>query len=511
MPPAGEAGATLPARVDVAVVGAGFAGIGAALALRAAGYRDVLVLERADSVGGTWRDNTYPGCACDIPSHLYSFSFAPNPNWTRSFSPQPEIWRYLEEVCDRFDVRPRIRCGVEVTGARWEEAAARWRLCTNQGELAAAVLVSAAGPLSQPSMPTLPGLAEFGGAVFHSARWDHGVDLAGARVAVLGTGASAVQFVPQIQPRVARLHVFQRTPPWILPRRDREIPPRRRRLFRAAPRAQRLARAAIYLGREAPVLGFVAAPAAMRAVEALARRHLAAQVPDPALRAALTPTYRAGCKRILLSDDYYPALRQPNVELVAAGVHAFTRDGVVAADGRHRPVDVVICGTGFEATDPPIAHRIRGRGGVSLAEAWADGGMQALRGSTVTGFPNLFLLVGPNTGLGHNSIVFMIECQLRYLVDALRAMDTLGLAAIEPTPAAQRRWNAELQRRMRRTVWTTGGCASWYQDDQGRIPTLWPGSTLRFRRATRGVDLREYRVSTAPDRANTPGRRGRVR
>jgi cation diffusion facilitator CzcD-associated flavoprotein CzcO len=493
--------AALPGHVRVAVVGAGFGGIGAAIALRKAGHTDVVVLERAESIGGTWRDNTYPGCACDIPSHLYSFSFAPNPGWTRSFPAQPEIWRYLEQVCDRFGVRRQVRCGVELTGACWDESAACWRLTTSRGELSADVLVSATGGLSQPSVPALPGLDEFGGSAFHSARWDHGIDLAGARVAVIGTGASAVQFVPQIQPRVARLYVFQRTPPWILPRRDRPISQHLRTLFRAAPPVQRLARAAIYLSREAPVVGFVAMPAAMRAVEVLARRHLQAQVPDPVLRAALTPDYRAGCKRILLSDDYYPALRQPNTELVSSGVRALTRDGVTAADGRTRQVDVVVLGTGFRATDPPLAHHIRGRDGVLLADAWAAAGMQALRGTTVAGFPNLFFLVGPNTGLGHNSMVFVIECQLRYLVDALREMDTRGLAAIEPTPAAQRRWNAELQRRMRRTVWATGGCASWYQDDRGRIPTLWPGSTLRLRRVTRSIDLSEYQLRRRPARS----------
>jgi len=493
--------AALPGHVRVAVVGAGFAGIGAAIALRKAGHTDVVVLERAESIGGTWRDNTYPGCACDIPSHLYSFSFAPNPGWTRSFPAQPEIWGYLEDVCDRFAVRRQVRCGVELTGAYWDEAEAHWRLTTSRGELSADILVSAAGGLSQPKVPALPGLNDFAGAVFHSAGWDHGVDLAGARVAVIGTGASAVQFVPQIQPWVAQLYVFQRTPPWIIPRRDRPISPRLRTLFRAAPPVQRLARAAIYLSREAAVVGFVAAPAAMRAVEALARRHLRAQVADPALRATLTPDYRAGCKRILLSDDYYPALTQPNTELVSAGVRALTPDGVTAADGRTRPVHVVVLATGFRATDPPIAHHIRGRGGVLLADAWAAAGMQALRGSTLAGFPNLFFLVGPNTALGHNSIVFVIECQLRYLRDALRAMDTRGLAAIEATPAAQRRWNAELQRRMRRTVWATGGCASWYQDDRGRIPTLWPGSTLRLRRVTRSIDLSEYHLRQRPARS----------
>jgi cation diffusion facilitator CzcD-associated flavoprotein CzcO len=493
--------AGLPEHVRIAVVGAGFAGIGAAVALRDAGYDDVVVLERAETIGGTWRDNTYPGCACDIRSHLYSFSFAANPGWTRSFPPQPEIWRYLQDVCDRFGVRRWVRCGVEVTQAAWDEGAARWRISTSSGDLTADVLIGAAGALSQPSVPALPGLADFTGAAFHSARWQHDVDLAGARVAVVGTGASAIQLVPRIQPLVEQLHVFQRTPPWVLPRRDRPIPPRRRGLYRSLPIAQRLARAAIYATCEAGVVGFVAAPAAMRAVEVIARRHLARQVADPTLRARLVPTYRAGCKRLLLSDDYYPALTQPNVELVPAGVQALTRDGLVSVDGRRRPVDVVIFGTGFEATNPPIAHRLRGRGGGLLADAWAAQGMQALRGTTVRGFPNLFLLVGPNTGLGHNSMILMIESQLRYVLDAMRAMDSGGLSTIEPTPSAQARWNATLQRRMRRTVWATGGCTSWYQDAQGRIPTLWPGSPGQFRRATRAIDLGEYDVT----RASAPG------
>jgi cation diffusion facilitator CzcD-associated flavoprotein CzcO len=495
-------GTALPRHVRVAVVGAGFAGIGAAVALRGAGCDDVVVLERAETVGGTWRDNTYPGCACDIRSHLYSFSFAANPGWTRNFPSQPEIWRYLEDVCDRFGVRPQIRCGVEVIEAAWEDAAGRWRVSTSRGDFTADVLVSAAGALSEPSLPALPGLADFAGAAFHSARWRHDVDLAGARVAVVGTGASAVQLVPRIQPVVERLHVFQRTPPWVLPRRDRPIPLRRRRLFRSLPVTQRIARAAIYATCEAGVPGFVAIPAAMRPVEMIARRHLARQVGDPVLRALLTPRYRAGCKRLLLSDDYYPALMQPNVELVPAGVRALTRTGVVAADGAERQVDVVVFGTGFRATNPPMAHRLRGRGGIRLADAWAAHGMQALRGTTVHGFPNLFLLVGPNTGLGHNSMIFMIESQLRYIVDAIRAMDSGDLRAIEPTAPAQATWNAAVQRRMRRTVWSTGGCTSWYQDAQGRIPTLWPGSPGKFRRATRGVDLDEYGVTPAEDRPN---------
>jgi cation diffusion facilitator CzcD-associated flavoprotein CzcO len=494
----------LPEHVRVAVVGAGFAGIGAAVVLTRAGHRDLLVLERATAIGGTWRDNTYPGCACDVPSHLYSFSFAPNPRWTRAFSPQEEIRRYLEDVCDRFGVRDRVRCGVEVTGAAW--ASDRWRLTTTAGELTADVLVAATGPLSQPSVPDLPGLAGFRGRVFHSARWDPAADLDGARVAVVGTGASGVQIVPEIAPSAERVTVFQRTPPWVLPRGDHPIPPGRRALFARRPAAQLAARAAIWATREAGVAGFVAAPTLMRGVERLARAHLERQVADPALRQALTPAYRAGCKRLLLSDDWYPTLQRSDVELVPAAVRKLTADAVVAADGTVHPSDVVILATGFEATDVPLAHVLRGRDGRLLAEVWAAGGMRALRGTTVAGFPNFFVLVGPNTGLGHSSMILMIEAQLRYLADAMRVLDTHGLATLEPTPAAQDRWNADLQRRMGRTVWATGGCSSWYQDDRGRIPTLWPGSTVRFRRATRALDPTEY--AAAPGRAAVSGRRG---
>ena len=477
--------------VRVAIVGTGFAGLGAAIALEEAGI-DHVVLERAPDLGGTWRDNTYPGCRCDVPSHLYSFSFAPNPDWSRSFSPQAEIQRYLERTATDFGVRPHIRFFHEVQGAAWDEVDQCWRVRTNQGDFEAAVLISATGALSDPSVPSLPGLDRFEGTVFHSARWRHDHDLTGRRVAVVGTGASAIQFVPQIQPEVAHLTVFQRTPPWILPRWDRGFRPIEQWAFRHLPLVQRLARAGIYWGREQMVAGFVVAPNLMRVAERLARNHLERSVPDPALRAKLTPDYRIGCKRILISNDYLPSLTRPNVDLVAAGLAEVRPRSVVAADGTEREVDTIIFGTGFHVTDIPVADRIVGRGGLALNERWADG-MRAYKGTAVAGFPNLFLLVGPNTGLGHSSQVFMIESQIAYVRDAVEHIARTG-QVVDVREEAESAWDNGVQQAMGRTVWTTGGCASWYLDERGRNTTLWPGSTWRFRRHTARFDPAAYRV-----------------
>jgi cation diffusion facilitator CzcD-associated flavoprotein CzcO len=366
--------------------------------------------------------------------------------------------------------------------------------------MTADVVVAGVGALSEPSVPALPGLERFEGTVFHSATWDHDHDLRGRRVAVVGTGASAIQFVPQIQPRVGRLTVFQRTPPWILPRWERPFRPAEQWAFRHVPAVQRLARAGIYWGREQMVAGFVVAPGLMRVAERLARRHLERSVPDPGLRARLTPDYRIGCKRILISNDYLPALAQPNVELVAAGLAEVRARSVVAADGSEHEADTIIFGTGFHVTDVPVAERITGRAGVSLREHWA-GGMRAYKGTAVAGFPNLFLLVGPNTGLGHSSQVFMIESQIAYVLDAVRHLRRTG-AVLEVREDAEAAWDAGVQRAMGRTVWTTGGCASWYLDDRGRNTTLWPGATWRFRRLTARFDADVYQG--VPEKAANP-------
>ena len=485
--------------VTVAIIGSGFAGIGMAASLNRAGLTNLVLLERAADLGGTWRDNSYPGAACDVPSHLYSFSFAPNPGWSRSFSPQPEIWAYLRRVAAEEGVTGKIRFGEEVTSARWDPAARLWRVETTSGTLTARFLVSAAGPLSDPMIPDIPGLGTFAGTVFHSATWDHDYDLSGRSVAVIGTGASAVQFVPRIQPLAGQLTVFQRTPAWIVPRHDRPISRWERWLFRHVPVTQQVARAGIYCGREAYALGFVKDPAILRAAEAVALRHLHRQVTDPDLAARLAPSYRMGCKRILLSNDYYPALAQPNVRLVTDGIAEIREQSVLTSDGTEHRVDALIFGTGFHVTDFPLAHRIFGPDGVSLASHWSDKPAQtAFRGTTTAGFPNLFVLTGPNTGLGHTSQVFMIEAQIRYVRSALLHARQHGVGRIEVRPSAQAAYDQMVRRKMRKTVWVTGGCKSWYLDAEGRNVALWPDFTWRYARQTRRFDPSNYDLAWPP-------------
>lgn len=492
--------------VRVAVVGSGFGGLGAAVRLRREGITDFVVLERADSVGGTWRDNSYPGCACDVPSHLYSFSFAPNPRWPRTFSGQPHIRAYLEQVADTFGLRPHLRLGTEVEAARWDAGARHWRITTSRGDLTADLVVCATGPLSDPRLPDVPGLDTFPGRVFHSSRWDHDADLGGKRVAVVGTGASAIQIVPAIQPQVARLTVVQRTPPWVMPRADRGISRAEQWLHDTVPATARARRGLLWLVREFQVGAFTRHPALLRGAQALAASHLRRSVKDPALRARLTPDYRIGCKRILLSNDYYPALTRPNTEVVASALKEVRGSTLVMADGTERVADAIVFGTGFHVTDMPVAQRVFGADGRSLAEHW-KGGMAALRGCAVDGFPNLLFVIGPNTGLGNNSMVLVIESSLNYLAAYLRALEATGAAALDARPQAVRSWNELLQRRMARTVWNTGGCVSWYLDDQGRNTTIWPGTTAEFRRATRRLDLREYELvpGAAADRPQRAG------
>ncbi|MEU0986490.1 NAD(P)/FAD-dependent oxidoreductase [Streptomyces sp. NPDC005953] len=480
--------------VRVAIIGSGFAGLGAAVRLRREGITDFVVLERADSVGGTWRDNDYPGCCCDVPSHLYSFSFAPNPDWPRTFSGQRHIRAYLERVTDTFGLRPHLRLGHEVRTMVWDRDELRWLIDTDQGEYTADVVVSATGPLSDPKMPDIPGLADFPGAAFHSARWDHDVDLRGKRVAMVGTGASAAQIVPAIQPQVASLTLFQRTPPWVLPKVDRDISTLERWLHRQVPLTATVRRGLLWGVRELQVSAFTKRTQQLALVESVARKHLARAVKDPVLRAKLTPSYRIGCKRVVLSSEYYPALAQPNAHVVASGLVEVRGSTLIAADGSETEADVIVFGTGFRVTDMPIADRVVGADGITLAESW-KAGMQSLRGATAAGFPNWMTLIGPNTGLGNSSMILMIESQLNYLADYLRQLTVLGgRTALSPKPAAVCAWNGRVQERMKRTVWSTGGCDSWYLDPSGRNTTLWPGTTGEFRRETREVDLGEYEV-----------------
>lgn len=483
---AGPAGGTPARHFDVVIVGTGFAGLGMAIRLKQEGLDDFVILERAGEVGGTWRDNTYPGCQCDVPSHLYSFSFAPNPNWSRAFSCQPEIWDYLKRCATRFGIMPHIRFKSQVTMASWEQDRQRWRIETEAGEYTTRVLVAGPGGLSEPSIPPLAGLSTFEGTQFHSATWNHHHDLRGRRVAVVGTGASSIQFVPRIQPEVAELKLYQRTPPWIMPHHDRRLDSWKLSLYRRLPITQKLAREAVYWSREGTI-PFFTNPHLEWVPRAIALKHLRSQVADPELRARLTPGYRVGCKRILLSNDYYPALARPNVEVVTEGISEVRGHSIVSTDGTERKVDTIIFGTGFHVSDAPFAGRIRGRDGRLLSEVYA-GSPQAYRGTTVAGFPNAFMLLGPNTGLGHTSVVVMIEAQVRYVLDALRFMRRRGIATVEVRAEAQLAYNRKIQEDLRTTVWNAGGCASWYLDANGKNTALWPTYTWKYRRLMRRFD-----------------------
>ena len=471
--------------VHIAIIGAGFSGIGAGARLQAAGFEDFVILERAESVGGVWRDNRYPNCACDIESPLYSFSFAPNPNWSRMFSPAAEIHAYLQDCVARFGLGPHLRLGCALEAASWDEAQRCWRLETAGGPLRANVLIAGMGALSEPSFPNIPGRERFEGPSFHTSRWDAEAELDGRRVGVIGTGASAIQTVPGLQPRVGELCLFQRTAPWVLPRFDRAFSERERELFARFPALQRALRALIYLRHEAYILGF-RNPVVMRAAQRVALRWLEREVSDPQLREALRPSFTIGCKRVLLSDDYYAAVAAPNVSLISAGVREVLPEGVIDSEGRHHQLDALVWATGFVVARPPYASYVRGRGGESLAERWG-GSPRAHLGTMVAGFPNLFLLIGPNTGLGHSSQILMLESQLELVTAALRELDASGTGSrsLEPRTQAQARFNEEVARGAAGTVWLSGGCSSWYLDETGYNSTLWPWSTYRFSRRAR--------------------------
>ncbi|GAC1372262.1 MAG: NAD(P)/FAD-dependent oxidoreductase [Ktedonobacteraceae bacterium] len=479
--------------VRVAILGTGFAGLGMAIRLKQGGEEGFVVLERAGEIGGTWRDNTYPGCACDVQSHLYSFSFALNPHWSHTYSSQREIWDYLRRCARRFGVLPHIQWNCELQNAAWNEDDQCWHITTSRGPLTADILILGNGPLSEPSLPSIPGIERFKGTLFHSARWRYDYDLTGKRVAVIGTGASAIQFVPRIQPQVEHLSLFMRTPPWIVPRLDQAIPAWQQILFRLLPIIQHAERTKMYWLRELTAYGLVYKPDILKKAIQIAQQHLHNQIPDPVLRAKLTPGYTFGCKRILLSDDFYPALTRPNVEVVTEHIREVHAHSIITQDGREHEVDTIICGTGFHVTDTRLPQYIHGRAGQSLADSWHASGPNAYLGTTVAGFPNLFLLIGPSTGLGHTSMIFMIESQLAYITDCLRKMQRSSIRAVEVRPAVQEAFYAEMQRRMQGTVWTSG-CSSWYLDAQGHNTTLWPGFTFEYRYRTRRFDARHYNL-----------------
>lgn len=511
------------AEVDVAIIGSGFAGLGMAIQLQRKGRENFLVLEKAGSVGGVWRDNRYPGCACDVPSHLYSYSFEPNPDWSRSYSAQPEIESYLQHCACKYAVLPKIRFRSQLVRAVFDERAACWRLwvadtvvlqkyLSDHGvkpgarldldvpdfpplsELRTRVLVSGMGSLSTPVLPDILGLDRFRGRVFHSQAWPREAGLAGKAVAVIGTGASSIQLVPQLQKVVTRLDLYQRTPPWILPKHDRPIGRFERSLFKCVPLIQRLLRVAAYWQAEATVVGFLGLQALIRVVQRQARQHLHRQVANPALRRALTPNYQLGCKRVLISNDFYPALEQDNVALITDGIKKVTERGIVDRQGVERPVDAIVLSTGFQATAFVRAGMVVGTAGRELSEVWSEGA-EAYKGATVSGFPNFFMLVGPNVTLAHNSMIYMIEAQIQYVLDAIAQMAKRGIVTADVRPAAQQAYNLKLQGELKKTIWNTGGCQSWYLDSRGRNVTLWSGSTWRFRHSTRRFDLESYALT----------------
>ncbi len=475
---------------QIAIIGSGFAGLLMGIRLKQAGIDTFTIYEKQDSVGGVWRDNTYPGAACDVPSHLYSYSFYPKHDWTRAYSPQPEILDYLEDCADHYGLHPYIRFGTEIASADWDSGTCKWTLETTTGETATAdVLVPACGQLSQPAYPDIAGRDEFAGAQFHSARWNHEADLAGKTVAVVGTGASAIQFVPEVAREADRVYVFQRSPAWVLPRPDGKYADRVKRAFRTIPGIRQAHRSTIYLTLESQLIAMRGGP--MGAIwKQLAVRNLDRWIDDPALRAKLTPDYQIGCKRTLISNDWYRALAKDHVEVITDEIAQIYDAGLRTENGDEYPVDAIIYGTGFKTTEFLAPMQITGRDGTKLNDAW-QGGAEAYLGMTVPGFPNMFMLYGPNTNLGHNSIVFMLECQAGYALQAVEALAQGDAASLDVRESRMRTYNDDLQSELDATVWASG-CDNWYTNAGGKNTNNWPGWTLAYKQRTRTLEPSDF-------------------
>ncbi|HYI50694.1 MAG TPA: NAD(P)/FAD-dependent oxidoreductase [Microbacterium sp.] len=497
-------------RVEVAIVGAGFAGLGMAIALRRAGRHDFVLLERAASVGGTWRDNTYPGVACDVPSHLYGFAAHPNPSWSGTYARGDEIRAYLEHVVEVERLRDRLRLGTAMRWADWDAAHEVWRIGTgtpgsaagggSDDVIVADVLVLACGRLTEPTIPGTVGLDNFPGPLFHSARWDHSVDLAGARVGIVGTGASAIQIVPELARTAAHITLFQRTPAWIVPRGGDSYSDADRARFAATPQALEALRADLYAEGEARFASRAGDSDAAAEAEAVARAHLERQVPDPVLRAALTPDYAFGCKRVLLSDDFYPTVASDAVTVVRGALTAVEGSTLVGSDGSRHEADALVLATGFASTRQPYADVVSGEDGVTLAGHWSSG-MTAFASTVVAGFPNLFVLNGPNASLGHSSSVLMIEEQAAYVS---RVLDGRDGRVLRVDPEAERSYTDEIGRAAASTRWMTGGCRNWYVDERsGRLTLLWPGTVDAFRARLSHADGSEFLPHEEPSRTET--------
>ncbi len=476
---------------EIAIIGTGFAGICMGIKLLEARIDDFVILERANDIGGTWRDNTYPGAACDVSSHLYSFSFEPNPNWSRMFSGQKEIYDYLKKVVKKYKLESFIRYGHEVMGGSFDEASGKWSIdITGKENIKAHFWINGMGPLNRPTLPEIPGRDSFKGASFHSSEWDHSVDLKGKQVAVIGTGASSIQVTPSIAPIVKKLHVFQRTPAWIMPKMDRDMTRFEKKLFKVLPFIQRLYRWRIYWFNELPAYALTYKPKYIKFIQALSLRNLRKQIPDKALREKLTPKYMLGCKRILLSNDYYPAFRRSNVELVTDKITNIDENGIITADGNKREVDVIVYCTGFMAAEFPAYFKVSGLNGKALSEEWKTA-PEAYLGTTVSGFPNMYFIVGPNTGLGHNSMIYMIESQVTYIMDALSKTRKSNYKYMDVKKAPQDQYNKEIQEKLVGTAWDSG-CVSWYQTKAGKNTSIFPGFTFEFRKKTKKVKDEDY-------------------
>lgn len=478
---------------SVAVIGAGLGGLCAAIRLKEAGFDDIVILEKADKVGGTWRDNSYPGCACDTPVAMYQFSFAPSLGWSHIYPRAAEVQRYAEYLADNFGLRPHLKFGAETTEARWDEAKSVWRIATKAGEtIEVQAIVPALGQLNRPTIPEIEGRARFAGPSFHSARWDHSVDLKGKRVGVIGSAASAVQLIPEIAKVAGEVTVFQRTPNWVIPRLDRPITEEEKALMMTEPQIAQLGREQIYASADYLFWQvFSWTEEGRAAYTRVALNHLEEQVPDPELRKKLTPDYPIGCKRILITDDFYPALMRPNVSLVTDRIARITEKGVETADGAERDFDVIVYATGFETTGWHWSMDVVGREGRRLDDVWSQA-PEAYLGIATAGFPNMFMLYGPNTNLGHNTITFMIERQVEYTVKALGEMHKAGARSIEVTKAAQDRFNRELQAALAKTTWADPGCRSWYKTADGRITQNWSSHTRDYAKATANVAMSDY-------------------
>jgi cation diffusion facilitator CzcD-associated flavoprotein CzcO len=482
--------------LEVAILGAGVAGLCMAIQLRKAGYTRFTVFEKADGVGGTWRDNSYPGSGCDVPSHLYSFSFEPKSDWTRRYAEQPEILRYLEHCAEKYGITPHLRLRTEIASARFDEAAGLWRLTTITGEeITAAILVSGTGQLNRPVWPELPGLDTFKGTKFHSARWNHDHDLTGKSVAVIGNGASAIQFIPRIAPKTKKLNIFQRSSNWMIPKPDREYRPLEQWMFHNMPGYAWAYRTFLYLQLEKNFFAFIQGSWLGKQFMKVAEQQLE-KVVDPKLREALRPDYPVGCKRILISNDYFPALQLPQVDVVMTPIERVTADAVITTDGRSHPVDTIILATGFDSLTFMAPMAIEGLGRRTLDDAWRDGA-EAYLGLTVAGFPNFFMLYGPNTNLGHNSIIVMIEAQVNYTMQCVNALFGRNLKYLDVKEDAMRRFNEQLQKDVSRSVWAAD-CKSWYKTATGKVTNNWSGFTLKYRLQTRRPKFDDYLLQQKP-------------